>query len=337
VASSEYVVEVKDLLKSFAVEQGMLASLFSRGRKAREIRAVDGVSFAIRPGEILGLAGESGSGKSTTGMTVSSLYQATSGQILIEGQDLTTIKGRAGLKEFRKRVQIVFQNPYEALNPRMTVFASVEEPLMLLHPGRAGREARFAKVVTALERAGLVPVENFLERYPHQLSGGQLQRVALARAISVEPRFLIADEPVSMLDISIRAGVLNLLKRFSRELDMGILYISHDLSTMAHVCARVAIMYLGRIVEIGPADQVLFHPKHPYAQALASAIPLFGEGGRRQRVQLSGAIPSAANIPDGCRFHPRCPKADALCARQDPMMEDRGGDRSVACHHVDAD
>lgn len=328
-----YVIEVRNLSKAFPVEEGFLARL--AGRAGREIRAVDDVSFAIRAGEILGLAGESGSGKSTTGMTVSNLYEASSGQILIDGQDIATIAGAAAKREFRKKVQIVFQNPYEALNPRMTVFRCVEEPLLLLYPKASQRMIRLEKAVLALQRAGLVPVENFLERYPHQLSGGQLQRVALARAISIEPRFLIADEPVSMLDVSIRAGVLNLLKRFARELNMGILYISHDLSTMAHVCARVAIMYLGRIVEIGAAEQVLFRPKHPYAQALAAAIPLFGQGAARQRVNLKGAIPSAANIPPGCRFHPRCPKADEICLREDPAALTRADGRIVACHHAE--
>lgn len=332
--SSSTAVEVTDLRKVFPIEGGIVSSMFRGRGVAREIRAVDGVSFSIQAGEILGLAGESGSGKSTTGMTVSGLYDATSGRIVVDGQDLTEIKGWRQLREFRKKVQVVFQNPYESLNPRFTVHRSVEEPLLMLHPGRAGRQARLDKVVIALDRAGLVPVASYLDRFPHQLSGGQLQRVALARAISITPRFLIADEPVSMLDVSIRAGILNLLKRFASDFNMGILYISHDLSTMVHVCSRIAIMYLGRIVEIGPAEQVMLNPQHPYSRALAAAIPLLGRDSKRQRVALKGAIPNAADIPAGCRFHPRCALADARCAHEDPALRLRDGGRLVACHHV---
>ena len=238
------------------------------------------------------------------------------------------------MAEFRKNAQIVFQNPYESLDPRFTVFQSVEEPTRLPYPNSP--EERYHAVVTAVERAGLVPAHDYLDRYPHELSGGQLQRVAIARAISIEPSFLVADEPVSMLDVSIRAGILNLLKYFSTDLNMGIVYISHDLSTMKHICTSIAIMYLGRIVEIGRSRQVLARPRHLYAQALVSAIPLMGGHGQRKRVLLEGALPNPIDLPPGCRFHPRCPEAENMCREQEPelVMVEEG--HQVACHLVKA-
>jgi peptide/nickel transport system ATP-binding protein len=251
---------VRELRKWFPLRRGLVASLVGRGRE-RQLRAVDGVSFAVRRGEVLGLAGESGCGKTTTGMTVLQLYRPTSGEIRFRGEDVAAGQDRRSLRAFRRQAQIVFQNPYESLNPRFTVAESVREPIAIHFPG--DREGGRRRMLTAMERAGLTPAALYLDRYPHQLSGGQLQRIALARAISVEPRFLVADEPVSMLDVSIRAGILTLLRRFSHELGMAILYISHDLSTMRHVCTHVAIMYLGRIVERGPAADVLDRPRHP--------------------------------------------------------------------------
>jgi peptide/nickel transport system ATP-binding protein len=326
VVAPETVIEVRELRKWYPVRRGALASLFKRGEE-RALKAVDGVSFALRPGEVLGLAGESGCGKSTTAMTVLRLYEPSSGEIHFMGQDVAARNSRA-MRAFRREAQIVFQNPYESLNPRFTVADSVREPVSIHFPGE--KETR---LVAAMERAGLTPVENYLDRYLHQLSGGQLQRVAIARAISVEPRFLVADEPVSMLDVSIRAGILGLLRHFSSKLGMAILYISHDLSTMRHVCTRVAIMYLGRIVEIGDVEDVLDRPQHPYARALMAAAPVMG-GRRRERIQLQGAVPNPIDLPGGCRFHPRCPHAMARCRVEDPALieTDRGG--AVACHLV---
>jgi oligopeptide/dipeptide ABC transporter ATP-binding protein len=321
------VIEVRDLRKWYPVRQGFFASMF--GREQRHLKAVDGVSFAIRPGEVLGVAGESGCGKSTTGMTVLQLHEPSSGEIRFRGRDLLAAKDGKSRKAFRREAQIVFQNPYESLNPRFTVADSVREPIDIHFPGDRPRQDDL--LVRAMERAGLVPIENFIDRFPHQLSGGQLQRIAIARAISVEPSFLVADEPVSMLDVSIRAGILNLLRRFSSELEMAILYISHDLSTMRHVCTRVAIMYLGRIVEIGTAEQVLDEPKHPYAQALMAAAPAMGTR-RRERIPLTGAVPNPIDLPRGCRFHPRCPKAMAICREQDPALKETDDGRTVACH-----
>lgn len=330
-SSNGNVIEVRDLKKWFPLRKGFFSGIFGKGN-VRYLKAVDGVSFTIKPGEVLGLAGESGCGKTTTGMTVLKLYEPTSGQILFHNQDVSSIREREDLVVFRKNAQIVFQNPYESLDPRFTVFQSVEEPTRLPYPDSP--EERYQAVLTAVERAGLVPAHDYLDRYPHELSGGQLQRVAIARAISIEPSFLVADEPVSMLDVSIRAGILNLLKYFSTDLNMGIVYISHDLSTMKHICTSIAIMYLGRIVEIGRSHQVLAQPRHLYAQALVSAIPVMGGHGQRKRVLLEGALPNPVDLPPGCRFHPRCPEAEDMCREQEPELVTVEEGHQVACHLV---
>jgi len=325
------LIEVRNLKKWFPVRTGFFAALFGK-EKIRHLKAVDGVSFSIEPGEILGLAGESGCGKSTTGMTVLKLYEPTAGGIIFQNRDIADIKGRRRIKNFRKNAQIVFQNPYESLNPRFTVFKSIEEPLHNHYPGSIGEH--YNQVTLALTRAGLVPPENFIDRYPHELSGGQMQRVAIARAISVEPEFLVADEPVSMLDVSIRAGILKVLKYFSKELNMGILYISHDLSTMKYICQSIGIMYLGKIVEMGTTSEVLSNPRHPYTQALVAAIPLMKGGGDRKRVVLEGAVPNPIDLPEGCRFRPRCPRADEICRKEEPELIELGNGVSAACHSM---
>lgn len=331
VSDTNNLIEVQHLKKWFPVRTGFFMALFGR-EEPKYLKAVDGVSFSIKPGEILGLAGESGCGKSTTGMTVLKLYDPTSGGIVFQNRDIAEIKGRKRIKDFRKNVQIVFQNPYESLNPRFTVFKSIEEPLRNHYPGSPGEH--YDQVLLALNRAGLVPPENFIDRYPHELSGGQMQRVAIARAISVEPEFLVADEPVSMLDVSIRAGILQILKYFAGELNMGILYISHDLSTMRYICRSIGIMYLGKIVEMGPTREVLSSPQHPYTQALVAAIPLMGGGVKRKRIILEGAVPNPIDLPEGCRFRPRCRKADAICWEEDPELVDLDNGTSAACHAI---
>jgi peptide/nickel transport system ATP-binding protein len=328
--TEQVIIEVRGLRKWYPVS-GRSKDPSRRGER-RYLHAVDGVSFTLRRGEVLGLAGESGCGKSTTGMTVLQLHKPSGGEILFDGSDLAASPSAKSMKAFRRRAQIVFQNPYESLNPRFTVAQSVGEPISIHF--REPAEARRARVVRAMERAGLAPVEAYLDRYPHQLSGGQLQRIAIARAISVEPEFLVADEPVSMLDVSIRAGILNLLKHFSREMKMAILYISHDLSTMRHICNRVAIMYLGRIAEIGSTDQVLDHPQHPYAKALMAAAPVMG-GRRRQRIQLEGSVPNPIDPPSGCRFHTRCPMAFDRCRKEEPVLRAAAAGSEVACHLFD--
>jgi oligopeptide/dipeptide ABC transporter ATP-binding protein len=327
--STEPVIEAHDLRKWYPVRRGALAALLDR-TPPRQLKAVDGVSFAVAAGEVLGLVGESGSGKSTTGMTLLKLHEPTSGEIRFHGLGVLRGEDRRTRLAFRRQAQIVFQNPYESLNPRYTVAQSVREPIAIHFPGNP--EAQREKLVRAMVRAGLTPVETYLDRYPHQLSGGQLQRIAIARAISVEPRFLVADEPVSMLDVSIRAGILNLLRYFATELEMAVLYISHDLSTMRHVCSTVAVMYLGRIIEMGPADQVLDQPHHPYAQALVAAVPVMGGRSARDRAPLTGAVPNPSDLPTGCRFHPRCPKAMAGCRVSEPELKPVARGHQVACH-----
>src|SRR5262245_56478313 len=326
-SSAAPTIDVRDLRKWYPVRQSMLASLL--GREQRHLKAVDGVSFAVEAGRVLGLAGESGCGKSTTGMTLLKLHQPTSGEIRFDGHDIGAYGSARELKAFRRRAQLVFQNPYESLNPRFTVEQSIAEPIDIHF--KEGGDKRRARIVMAMERAGLTPVNTFLDRYPHQLSGGQMQRVAIARAISVEPRFLVADEPVSMLDVSIRAGILKLLRHFALELRMSILYISHDLSTMRHICDEVAVMYLGRIVEKGLAAAVLDDPQHPYAQALLAAAPIMGRR-KRSRVRLEGSPPNPMAIPAGCRFHPRCPRRIPICATNDPKPTTMPDGRMVACH-----
>lgn len=329
---AEPVIQAQNLRKWYPAGRQSLAALF-RGQPQRFVKAIDGVSLSVAAGEVLGLVGESGSGKSTTGMTLLKLHAASGGEIRFQGLGSLTNQDRASRLAFRRQAQIVFQNPYEALNPRYTVAQSVREPLEIHFPG--DRSLQQEMLLRAVRRAGLAPAEDYLDRYPHQLSGGQLQRVAIARAISVEPRFLVADEPVSMLDVSIRAGILNLLRHFATELRMAILYISHDLSTMRHVCSRIAVMYLGRIVEVGPAEQVLDRPRHPYTQALVAAVPVMGAGRSRQRVPLTGALPNAASLPSGCRFHPRCPNAVDACQQIDPALQPVATGHDVACHMYD--
>jgi len=326
---TEPVIEARDLRKWYPVHGRRLATLLGRSEPAF-VKAVDGVNLAIGAGEILGLVGESGSGKSTTGMTLLKLHAPTGGAISFQGLGLLANETRSVRLAFRRQAQIVFQNPYEALNPRYTVAQSVGEPLAIHFRGEPALQHTMR--LRAMQRAGLLPAENYLDRYPHQLSGGQLQRVAIARAISVEPRFLVADEPVSMLDVSIRAGILNLLRHFARELRMAILYISHDLSTMRHVCTTIAVMYLGRIIETGPADTVLDAPLHPYTQALVGAVPVMGGRRTRPHTRLVGALPDAIRLPRGCRFHPRCPQAMDLCRTQEPALHRAAAGHDVACH-----
>ena len=306
---SEPLIEVEELKRHFQVPQGWLASLAGRS-DGQVVHAVDGISFTVAPGEILGLAGESGSGKTTTGETLVHLQEATAGSIRFDGEFVHQLRG-AGLREFRRLAQMVFQDPYETLNPRFTIFDIVAEPLRIHKLARG--DTLTERVVEALERAGLRPPTLFLDRFPHELSGGQRQRVAIARAIVLEPRFIVADEPVSMLDVSIRAGVLNLLRRFREELGISIIYVSHDLPTIRYVADRTAIMYLGEIVEIGPTETVVKERKHPYTELLLEASPEPDPDVHKPPLEARGEIPSAIDPPNGCRFHTRCPAAMPHC------------------------
>ncbi|MDO5604492.1 MAG: ABC transporter ATP-binding protein [Paracoccus sp. (in: a-proteobacteria)] len=297
------ILRVENLLRYFDLPGG----LFEAGKK---VHAVDGVSLSLQAGEILGLAGESGSGKTTAGEVLVKLQEPTAGTILSEGEDISTLKGRA-LRAFRRRAQMVFQDPYQTLNPRFTIAQIVGEPLKI--HGLAKGEAITTGVMQALERAGLKPAALYMERFPHELSGGQRQRVAIARAIVLEPRFIVADEPVSMLDVSIRAGVLNLMRRFRDDLGISFVYVSHDLPTIRYVADRTAIMYLGQVVEIGPTETVIRERRHPYTQLLIDASPEPDPEVIKPPLEAAGEIPSAIEVPNGCRFHTRCPLATPQC------------------------
>lgn len=302
------ILEVRGLFKYFPVRQSILR------RADNFVKAIDDVTFTLKRGEVLAVVGESGCGKTTIARTLIGLEEPTKGTILFNDQAL----GRGiSLKQLRKHAQMIFQDPYESLNPRSTIYEIVEEPMVVHKIGRT-RDERVNKVKAALEDAGLRPAEDYFKRYPHELSGGQRQRVVIASAMVLDPELLIADEPVSMLDVSIRAEILNLLRELRHKRGISIVFITHDLSTVAYFADKIAVMYLGRIVETGLTNEVLKSPQHPYTKALLSVVPVPNPRLRRERVILQGETPNAANIPSGCRFHPRCPAAVAECKLTDP-------------------
>ncbi|MHB1159626.1 MAG: ABC transporter ATP-binding protein [Chloroflexota bacterium] len=322
------IIQVKNLKKHFPITSGFFATLVSR-TPPRTLKAIDGISFDIAEGETVGLAGESGCGKTTTAKVMVRLYDPTEGEIFFRGENIAPLKGKA-LKRFRRHAQMVFQDPYESLNPRYTVANTVEEPL-IIH-GVKDRDERTERIVKAMELAGLRPAEDYIDRYPHEMSGGQRQRLAIARALVLEPQFIVADEPVSMLDVSIRAGVLNLLRRLTADMGLASLYISHDLSLIRYMCDRTAIMYLGRMVEIGPTERVIQEPHHPYTQVLLAAVPSSDPERRKVPLQIEGEVPSPIDLPTGCRFHPRCRKALPICREEDAPRIEVGPDHFVECH-----
>jgi len=319
------ILKVSNLSKHYEVSNSWLSWL---GQKQKTtIRAIDGIDFELGKGEILGLVGESGSGKSTTALTTMGLVTPTTGEVTFNGVNIHSIKNRTQL---RQSIQMVFQDPYEALNPRQTVYQIVVEPLEV-HKMAHSRSEKLEQVKFALDQAGLKPPDNFLNRYPDELSGGQRQRVIIAGALILRPQILIADEPVSMLDVSIRAEILNLLKSLREKHNISILYITHDLATAAFFTDRIAVMYLGKIIEIGTTQDILQNPQHPYTKALISVIPVPNPRLRRKREILQGEIPNPGNIPSGCRFHPRCPIAINQCKAVSPLLEPVTAYHQSAC------
>ncbi|HMQ34531.1 MAG TPA: ATP-binding cassette domain-containing protein [Chloroflexaceae bacterium] len=320
------ILEVTELAKHYPLRLGLAGAL--AGAPAASVRAVDGVSFSMARGEVLAVVGESGCGKTTTALTLLGLVAPSGGAVRFEGRPLhAELRRDRGL---RQAIQMVFQDPYESLNPRMRVGEIVAEPLVIHRLARGAERDR--RVRDALEEVGLRPAEEFVGRLPHELSGGQRQRVAIAAALVTGPHLLIADEPVSMLDVSIRADILRLLNDLRRRRGISILFITHDLATAALFADRVAVMYLGRIVELGPTEAVMQAPQHPYTRALLSVVPSISRR-RRERIVLQGETPNPADVPAGCRFHPRCPMAEAACRAADPHLEPKG-DRMVACIRV---
>ena len=317
----ENLLEVRGLRTHFPILSKILR------RRVGSVRAVDGVDLDVKPGEVLGIVGESGSGKTTAGKSILRLIEPTAGSIVFEGRDITHLPA-AEMLPLRQRMQIVFQDPMSSLNPRMTVGRILAAPFEI-HGVAKGADAR-GRVVDLLRLVGLP--EEAAGRYPHEFSGGQRQRVGIARALALRPALIIGDEPVSALDGSIQAQIMNLLKRLQGELGLTYILISHNLGVVSHICDRVAVMYLGRIVESGPREALFFDAKHPYTEALLAAVPSPDPGARRRRVPLGGDIPSPANPPSGCAFHPRCPSAMPRCAVEAPLPVALGGGHSVACH-----
>jgi peptide/nickel transport system ATP-binding protein len=326
--SEDKVVEVSSLKKWFPVRTGVLRALLSK--RQSYVRAVDGISFDIKTKEIFGLAGESGSGKTTAGRLVLKLIDPTGGKIFFKGKNITAFS-RKDMKPLRQKMQTVFQDPYESLNPRKSVRDIIGEGLRIQKLVNSEKEVE-DRVVKILEDVKLVPPEEFVSRYPHQLSGGQRQRVAVARTFVLNPEFVVADEPISMLDVSIRAEILNLFLQLVDEFNVSILYITHDLATARHMCQRIAVMYLGKIMEMGTAEDIVYEPLHPYTKALILAVPVPDPKSRRTKLTVQGEIPSPINPPSGCRFHTRCPIAEEVCRKEEPPLVAVGKEHYVACH-----
>lgn len=317
------LLSIQSLTKHFPIRGGILL------RQSGKVHAVDDVSFYINRGETLGLVGESGCGKSTVGKTLLNLHPATSGKVLFDGQNILTLKN-SQMRELRKDMQIVFQDPFESLNSRHTIGQILEEPLIIHHYGN--REQRLDKVKSLLKRVGLN--EDAISRFPHEFSGGQRQRIGIARAIALKPKFIVCDEAVSALDVSIQSQILNLLMDLQQEMDIALLFIAHDLAVVKHISDRIAVMYLGQIVETASSEDIINAPKHPYTQALIDSVPVPDPNISKQRTVLSGDVPSPISPPTGCRFHTRCPHAQEKCRVEMPSLQftDSSDTHQVACH-----
>ncbi len=330
-ADSDDMVRVETLRKHFPVQSGFLASLVNRGH-IPAVKAVDGVSFTIRKGEVFGLAGESGSGKSTVGRLILGLLEPTEGRVVFDGTDLGSLAPEA-MRKMRSRMQVIFQDPLASLNPRMTIGEAISHPVRI-HITRQPEEGR--RVVNEiLNKVGLAPAEQFYDKYPHQISGGQRQRVVIARALVTAPDLVVADEPIAMADVSVRALLLDLMMRLKEELNLTYLFITHDLATAKYVCDRIAIMYLGKMCEVGPLADVYEYSCHPYTRALLEAVPVPDPRHRRKEPMPAGEIPSAINPPPGCHFHPRCPIARENCSVDEPDLRELRPGHFVACHYAE--
>jgi oligopeptide/dipeptide ABC transporter ATP-binding protein len=320
------LLDVQNLKVHFPVKGSALSGTSST------VKAVDGVSLMVAAGEAVGLVGESGCGKSTLGRSILRLLEPTSGRIFFDGQDITTLGARA-LRPLRRQFQMIFQDPFNSLNPRMTVGQSIGEALIIHGLGNS-EAARQTRVAELLQSVGLTA--DVADRFPHQFSGGQRQRIGIARALAVEPRLIVCDEPVSALDVSVQAQVINLLQDIQRDRGLAYLFISHDLAVVEHLCQRIVVMYLGRVVESGPAHSIGHNPQHPYTQVLLSAVPTVNPSAKRDRILLSGDVPSPIHPPSGCPFHPRCPVAESRCRTERPEFRTVAHGHQAACHRVPA-
>lgn len=322
---SQVILEVKNLKKHFPIKKGIISY-----KQVGTVKAVDDISFTLEKGETLGLVGESGCGKSTTGRCILRLLEPTAGQIIFNGQDITKLD-KSKMRLLRKDIQIIFQDPYASLNPRLTVGDMIAEPMRNFKIGT--KKTQEKKVRELLEIVGLSAYH--AARYPHEFSGGQRQRIGIARALSVDPQLIVCDEPVSALDVSIQAQVINLLKDLQKEFNLTLLFIAHDLSVVKHISDRVAVMYLGKIVELANYKNLYREPMHPYSQALLSAIPIPNPKLKKSRIILEGDVPSPTNPPSGCNFHTRCPKATDICKVESPVLKEKKVSHLVACHNLD--
>ncbi|RLG47660.1 MAG: oligopeptide ABC transporter ATP-binding protein [Thermoproteota archaeon] len=324
------LIRVEGLKKLFPVRKGLLSMIFSK--KAEYVHAVDGVSFTISKGEIFGLAGESGCGKTTTGRLLLRLVEPTEGSVYFEGEDIFSLSGRELMRK-RREMQMIFQDPYKSLDPKKTVKDIINEPLSIHKIGKNRRE-KLEIIYEMLEAVKLTPPEDYLFKYPHELSGGERQRVAIARAIILKPKFIVADEPVSMLDVSIRASILDLMIELKDKFNLTYLYITHDLSVASYLCNKLAIMYLGKLVELGDTLDLVKDPLHPYTKMLISAVPVPDPTYKREGIRIRGEVGNPINPPSGCRFHPRCPFATDKCREVEPHLVNIGNKHFVACHLI---